>query len=77
MDRCYDLKKYVIVKKNLPILTPNKAKLCTNWIKTWVFEENAHFVAENLRKSQKIVIITSTPDAFLKQWPKMYPNCRN
>jgi hypothetical protein len=29
---------------------------------TLVFEKNAKFFAENLQKSQKIVIITSTPD---------------
>jgi hypothetical protein len=29
---------------------------------TLVFEKNANFFAENCRKSQKIVIITSTPD---------------
>jgi hypothetical protein len=32
---------------------------------TLVFEKNANFFAENGRKSQKIVSITSTPD-----WPK-------
>jgi hypothetical protein len=32
-------------------------------IKTLVFEKNAVFFAENLQKSQKIVIITSTPGA--------------
>jgi hypothetical protein len=30
---------------------------------TLVFEKNAYFFAENCRKSQKIVIITSTPGA--------------
>jgi hypothetical protein len=33
-----------------------------NWIMTLVFEKNANFFAENWQKSQKIVIITSTPD---------------
>jgi hypothetical protein len=32
---------------------------------TLVFEKNANFFAENCRKSQKIVIITSTPDEFV------------
>jgi hypothetical protein len=32
-----------------------------NWIITLVFEKNANFFAENCLKSQKIVIITSTP----------------
>jgi hypothetical protein len=35
---------------------------------TLAFEKNAIFFAENGRKSQKIVIITSTPEAsFLKK----------
>jgi hypothetical protein len=33
-----------------------------NWIITLVFEKNANFFAENWQKSQKIVILTSTPD---------------
>jgi hypothetical protein len=32
-----------------------------------VFEKNANFFAENCRKSQKIVILTSTPDEFVKK----------
>jgi hypothetical protein len=32
--------------------------------KTLVFEKNANFFAENRQQSQKIVIITSTPDCF-------------
>jgi hypothetical protein len=40
----------------------NKAKLCKNWIITLIFEKNTIFFAENCRKLQKIVIITSTPD---------------
>jgi hypothetical protein len=45
----------------MSFLTQNKAKLFTNLIITLVFEENANFFAKNCRKSQKIVIITSTP----------------
>jgi hypothetical protein len=48
--------------KKLAFLTQNKAKLCKILIITLVFEKNAKFFAENCRKSQKIVIITSTPD---------------
>jgi hypothetical protein len=48
--------------KKLAVLTQNKAKLCKILIITLVFEKNANFVAENCRKSQKIVIITSTPE---------------
>jgi hypothetical protein len=36
-----------------------------NFIITLVFEKNANFFAENCQKSQKIVIITSTPGNFL------------
>jgi hypothetical protein len=46
----------------LAFLTQNKAKLCKILIITLVLEKNANFFAENRRKSQKIVIITSTPD---------------
>jgi hypothetical protein len=49
--------------EKIGVLTQNKAKLCTNLIITLVFEKNANFFAENCRKSQKIVIITSTPGA--------------
>jgi hypothetical protein len=42
-------------------LTQNKGKLGKILIITLVFEKNAKFFAENWRKSQKIVIITSTP----------------
>jgi hypothetical protein len=45
----------------MAFLTQNKAKLCKMLIITLVFEKNANFFAENCQKSQKIVIITSTP----------------
>jgi hypothetical protein len=48
-------------EKKLAFLTQNKAKLCKMLIITLVFEKNANFFAENCQKSQKIVIITSTP----------------
>jgi hypothetical protein len=47
--------------KKLAFLTQNKAKLCKILIITLVWGKNAIFFAENCRKSQKIVIITSTP----------------
>jgi hypothetical protein len=50
--------------KILAFFTQNKAKLCKILIVTLVFKKNANFFAENCRKSQKIVIITSTPDAL-------------
>jgi hypothetical protein len=49
----------------MAFLTQNKAKLCKILIITLVFERNANFLAENCRKSPKIVIVTSTPDPFL------------
>jgi hypothetical protein len=48
----------------LAFLTQNKAKLCKILIITLVFEKNAIFFAENGRKWQKIVIITSTPESW-------------
>jgi hypothetical protein len=50
-----------ISAKKLAFLTRNKAKLCKILIITLVFEKNANFFAEIWQKSQKIVIITSTP----------------
>jgi hypothetical protein len=38
-----------------------------------VFEKNAKFFAENCRKSQKIVIITSTPGGQYCEFLKKYP----
>jgi fructoselysine-6-P-deglycase FrlB-like protein len=52
------------ISKNWRFLTQNQAKLCKILIITLVCEKNANFFAENWQKSQKIVIITSTPD-----WP--------
>jgi hypothetical protein len=49
------------IGEKLAFLTPNKAKLFKNLLITLVFENNANFFAENYRKSQKIVIRTSTP----------------
>jgi hypothetical protein len=45
----------------MAFLTQNEAKLCKILIMTLVFGKNANFFAENWQKSQKIVIITSTP----------------
>jgi hypothetical protein len=47
--------------KKMAFLTRNKAKLCKILIITLVFEKNANFFADNCPKSQKIVIIASTP----------------
>jgi hypothetical protein len=56
--KIFSLKNFA---KKLAFLTQNKAKLCKILIITLVFEKNANFFAENWQKSQKIVIITSTP----------------
>jgi hypothetical protein len=50
------------IAKKLAFLTQNKAKSCKFLIITLDFEKNAIYFAENWQKSQKIVIITSTPD---------------
>jgi hypothetical protein len=58
------IKKKIFPEKfseKIGFLTQNKAKLCKILIITLVFEKNANFFAENCQKSQKIVIITSTP----------------
>jgi hypothetical protein len=55
-------KKLKKLAKKLAFLTQNKAKLCKILIITLVLGKNANFFAENWEKSQKIVIITSTPD---------------
>jgi hypothetical protein len=48
--------------EKIGVLTQNKAKICKILIITLVFEKNANFIpAKNWQKSQKIVIITSTP----------------
>jgi hypothetical protein len=49
------------IGEKMAFLTQNKAKLGKKLIITLVFEKNAIFFAENWRKSQKIVIVTSTP----------------
>jgi hypothetical protein len=58
--------------KKLAFLTQNKAKLYKILIITLVFEKKRHFLAENWKKSPKNVIITSTPDEFVK---KIAKNC--
>jgi hypothetical protein len=40
----------------------NKAKLCKSLIRALLFEKSANYFAEKCRKSQKIVIITSTQE---------------
>jgi hypothetical protein len=66
-DRCYDFGNIFAEKfcEKIGVLTQNKAKICKNLIITLVFEKNANFFAKNCQKSQKIVIITSTPGIYL------------
>jgi hypothetical protein len=49
----------------MAFLAQNRAKLCKNLITALVFEKNSKFFAENRQKSQKIVIITSTPGTYV------------
>jgi hypothetical protein len=46
----------------LAFFAQTTASFCKKVIIKLVFEKNANFFAENWQKSQKIVIITSTPD---------------
>jgi uncharacterized HAD superfamily protein len=61
VNRCHDYLN-IFAEKIWRFFAQNRAKLCKNWIITLVYEKNA-FLAENWQKSQKIVIITSTPRA--------------
>jgi hypothetical protein len=64
-DRCYDFKNIFAEKfKTKILLLLVFAKIV---IITLVFEKNTNFFAENWQKSQKIVIITSTPDEFVEK----------
>jgi hypothetical protein len=56
------------IGKKVAFLTQNIAKLCKVLIITLVFEKNDNFFAENGQKSQKIVIITSTPGTDVWIW---------
>jgi hypothetical protein len=57
-DRCYDFLNIFAKNfgENIGVLDLKQS------IITLVFEKNANFFAEIFQKSQKIVIITSTPD---------------
>jgi hypothetical protein len=48
--------------KILAFLTPTTASLLHKFDRSIIFWENRQFFAENCRKSQKILIITSTPE---------------
>jgi hypothetical protein len=48
----------------MAFFTQNKAKLFNNLIIALVFEKNANFSPKIVKKSQKIVIITSTPALY-------------
>jgi hypothetical protein len=53
--------------KILAFFAKTTASYCKIVIITSVFEKNANFFAENWQKSQKIVIIASTPGADSSQ----------
>jgi hypothetical protein len=65
-DRCYDFLNIFAEKfsEKIGVFDSNKAKICKILIITLVFEKNANFFAEIWQKSQKIVIITSTPGQY-------------
>jgi hypothetical protein len=50
------------LRKNWRVFVQTISNFGKIGIITLVFKKNAHFFAENWQKSQKIVIITSTPD---------------
>jgi hypothetical protein len=56
--------RWKILRKNLRFWLKTKLIFLKKLIITLVFKKNANFLAENWEKSQKIVIITSSPD-----WP--------
>jgi hypothetical protein len=62
MDRCYDFKNIFAKKfsEKLVFLAQNEAKLCKILIIT-LFLRKTPIFAKYCQKSQKIVIITSTP----------------
>jgi hypothetical protein len=62
--------------KKLAFLTQNKAKFLKKLIITLVFKKNANFFAENWGKSQKIVIITSTPGQNWTHNDLLHVNCK-
>jgi phosphoserine phosphatase len=54
--------------KILALFAQTPASFCKNFITALVFEKNANTFAENWQKSQKIVIITSTPEQAFALW---------
>jgi hypothetical protein len=63
LDRCYDFKNILAEKfgENICIFCLNCCYFLQKFDHNIGFWENANFFAENLQKSQKIVIIASTP----------------
>jgi hypothetical protein len=62
-DRCYDFENIFAKKfsEKIGVSDTNQSQILKKLIITLVFEKNAIFFAENWQKSQKILIITSTP----------------
>jgi hypothetical protein len=63
-DRCYDFLNIFAETfgDKIGVLYTKQSKLLKKLIIPLVFEKNANFFTEDWQKSQKIVIITSTPD---------------
>jgi hypothetical protein len=57
----YKILSLINLAKKMAFWIQNKAKLCKRLNITMVFEKNANFFRRKWPKSQKIVIITSTP----------------
>jgi hypothetical protein len=60
-QRCYDFFPPKNLAKILAFFATTFVRFYRTFIVTLVFEKNAIFIAKNWRKSQTIVIITSTP----------------
>jgi hypothetical protein len=74
-DRCYDFLNVFAEKfsEKIGVSVSKQSQILKKLIITLVFEKNANFFAKNCRKSQKIVIITSTPDEYVKISPLSQP----
>jgi hypothetical protein len=70
-DRCYDFLNILSEKfgEKIGVFNTNQSKLFKEFDHNIGFGEKRHFFAENWQKSQKIVIITSTPGwANFRPW---------
>jgi hypothetical protein len=69
-DRCYDFLNISAenFSENIVVFCLNYTKFLHKFDHNIVFFEKRQFFAENWQKSQKIVIITSTPGASPTTW---------